>query len=125
VAQFVVASQALQGLAQAAGELVPRDVPDSAWWSCVASSASQLCVMALCTVMLLWTQPFRSRSNFHAELVPTVLQAGICAPVLLLAARHWKPNPTIQAYLDVALDVSSMMQPVVGVVLAFIGILMP
>jgi hypothetical protein len=118
VAQFVVASQALQGLAQAAGELVPRDVPDSAWWSCVASSASQLFVMALCTVMLLWTQPHRTRQNFDAEILPTALQAGICVPVALLAARRWTPNETLVAGLDAALDVSAMLQPLLGAALA-------
>jgi hypothetical protein len=118
VAQFVVASQALQGLAQAAGELVPRDVPDSAWWSCVASSASQLFMMALCTVVLLWTQPHRTRQNFDAEILPTALQAGICVPVLLLAARRWTPNETIVAGLDAVLDASAMLQPVVGVLFA-------
>jgi hypothetical protein len=118
VAQFVVASQALQGLAQAAGELVPRDVPDSAWWSCVASSTSQLFMMALCTVVLLWTQPHRTRQNFDAEILPTALQAGICVPVMLMAARRWTPNETIVALLEVALGWSAMLQPAVGVVLA-------
>jgi hypothetical protein len=118
VGQFVVASQALQGLAQAAGELVPRDDPDAAWWSCVAASASQLVVMALCTLLLLWTQPHRTRQNFHAEMLPTGLQAGICAPIALLAARRWVPNATIVALLDAALDASAMLQPLVGVALA-------
>jgi hypothetical protein len=118
VAQFVVASQALQGLAQAAGELVPRDVPDSAWWSCVAASASQLFVMMLCTVVLLWTQPHRTRQNFDAVILLTALQAGICAPVALLAARRWTPNATVVAGLDAALDVSAVLQPAVGVLLA-------
>jgi hypothetical protein len=118
VAQFVVASQALQGLAEAAGELVPRDHPDSAWWSCVAASASQLVVMTLCTVLLLWTQPHRTRQNFDAEMLPTGLQAGICAPIALLAARRWVPNATIVALLDAALDASAMLQPLIGVALA-------
>jgi hypothetical protein len=118
VAQFVVASQALQGLAQAAGELVPRGGPDAAWWSCVAASASQLVVMALCAVLLLWTQPHRARQNFDAEMLPTGLQAGICAPIALLAARRWAPNATIVALLDAALDASAMLQPLIGVVLA-------
>jgi hypothetical protein len=118
VAQFVVASQALQGLAQAAGELVPRDVPDSAWWSCVASSASQLFVMALCTAVLLWTQPHRTRQNFDAEILPTALQAGICAPVFVLAVRRWTPNRVIVAGLEIALDFSAMLQPAMGISLA-------
>jgi hypothetical protein len=118
VGQFVVASQALQGLAEAAGELVPRDHPDSAWWSCVAASASQLVAMSLCTVLLLWTQPHRTRQNFDAEMLPTGLQAGICAPIALLAARRWVPNATIVALLDAALDASAMLQPLIGVALA-------
>jgi hypothetical protein len=118
VGQFVVASQALQGLAQAAGELVPRDDPDAAWWSCVAASASQLVVMALCTVLLLWTQPHRTRQNFDAEMLPTGLQAGICAPIALLAVRRWAPNATIAALLDAALAASAMLQPLIGVALA-------
>jgi hypothetical protein len=115
VALFVVASQALQGLAQAAGELVSRDVPDSGWWSCVASSASQLGVMALCTVVLLWTQPHRTHQNFVVEILPTALQTGICASVLLLAARRWAPNETIVAGLDAALGASAMLQPLIGI----------
>jgi hypothetical protein len=115
VAQFVVVSQALQGLAQAAGELVPRDLPDSAWWSCVASSASQLGVMALCTVVLLWTQPYRARQHLVAEILPTVLQTGICASVLLLAAWRWAPNEMIVAGLDAAVGASAMLQPLIGI----------
>jgi hypothetical protein len=116
VAQFVVASQALQGLAQAAGELVPRAGPDSAWWSCVASSAAQLCMMALCTVVLLWTQPQVSRRSYGAELLTSALQAGLCAPMLLLAARRASPNAVITAGLNTALNTSALLQPTVAII---------
>jgi hypothetical protein len=121
-AQFVVASQALQGLAQAAGELTPRGLvagPDlGAWASCVAATVAQLVVMGLCSAVLLWAQPHRARRNLDAETVPTVLQAGICAPIALLAARHWPPTATIAAWLDAALGASALLQPVLGVLLA-------
>jgi hypothetical protein len=121
-AQFVVASQALQGLAQAAGELTPRGLaagPDlGAWASCVAATGAQLVVMGLCSAVLLWAQPHRARRNLDAETVPTVLQAGICAPIALLAARRWPPNATIAAWLDAALGASALLQPVLGVLLA-------
>jgi hypothetical protein len=117
-AQFVVASQALQGLAQAAGELVPRGVPDAAWWSCVTAATAQLVVMSFCALILSWMRPQRSRRNYDVEVLPTVLQAGICAPVVLLAARRWTPNATIAAGVDAALDASALLQPVLGVGLA-------
>jgi hypothetical protein len=121
-AQFVVASQALQGLAQAAGELTPRGLaagPDlGAWASCVAATGAQLVVMGLCSAVLLWAQPHRARRNLDAETVPTVLQAGICAPIALLAARRWPPNATIAAWLDAALGASALLQPVLGILLA-------
>jgi hypothetical protein len=121
-AQFVVASQALQGLAQAAGELTPRGLaagPDlGAWASCVAATGAQLVVMGLCSAVLLWAQPHRARRNLDAETVPTVLQAGICAPIALLAARRWPPNATIAAWLDAALSASALLQPVLGILLA-------
>jgi hypothetical protein len=117
-AQFVVASQALQGLAQAAGELIPRDIPDAAWWSCVTAATAQLVVMSFCALVLSWMRPQRSRRNYDVEVLPTVLQAGICAPVVLLAARRWTPNATIVAGVDKALDASALLQPVLGVGLA-------
>jgi hypothetical protein len=85
VAQFVMASQALQGLAQSVCELAPRDVPNSAWWSCVASNASQLCVMSA-------PRSCCGCQNVDAEIPPTALHAGICAPVALLAARRFGRN---------------------------------
>jgi hypothetical protein len=125
VAQFVVASQALQGLAQAAGEFAPRGVDGGAdrgaSASCVAATSAQLVLMVFSTVLLLWAQPHRARRNFDAEMLPTTLQAGICAPVALLAARRYAVNPTIAAGLDNALGASGLLQPILGIGLAVYG----
>jgi hypothetical protein len=122
-AQFVVASQALQGFAQAAGEFAPRTLEDGggdlgAKQSCVASTATQLALMMLSSAILVWTQPHSMRRNFDAEIIPTVLQAGICFPIALLAARRHSVNATIAAGLQAALDASAMLQPMLSIGLA-------
>jgi hypothetical protein len=113
VAQFVTASQALQGVAQASGEFV-----DGAWASCTVAAWTQLAVMTLCTAVLLWTRPHRVRRNYYAELLPTAVQTGLCAAVAILATRRWAPNATIAAWLGAAVDVTSMLQPVLSICLA-------
>jgi hypothetical protein len=72
-AQFLVASQALQGLAQAAGELAPDGGGGDmgAKQSCVASTAAQLAFMVLYTAVLVRTKPQSSRQNFDSEVIPT------------------------------------------------------
>jgi hypothetical protein len=120
VAQFVAASQALQGVAQTAGEFASRDGDYGAHWSCVIAAWSQLAVLAICTGVLRWMRPQRSRSNYYAELLPTVTQLGLCVLVVVLAARHWAPNEIIAARVAVALDVSGMLQPVLSVLLSVI-----
>jgi hypothetical protein len=122
-AQFVVASQALQGFAQAAGEFAPRTLEDGgadrgAKQSCTASTATQLALMMLSAAILVWTQPHSTRRNFDAEMIPTALQAGICVPVALLAARRHSVNATIAAGLQAALDASAMLQPMLSIGLA-------
>jgi hypothetical protein len=112
-AQFITASQALQGVAQAAGEFGP---PGSE--SCMVAAWAQLAVMTICTAVLLWTRPHRVRRNYYAELLPTAAQTGLCAAVAILAARRSSPNATIAAWLGVALEVTCMLQPALAVSLA-------
>jgi hypothetical protein len=120
VAQFVTASQALQGIAQAAGEFVERGGggDGGAWASCTVAAWTQLAVMALCTAVLLWTRPHRVRRNYYAELLPTAVQTGLCAGVAVLATRRWTPNATIAAWLGAAVDATSMLQPILSICLA-------
>jgi hypothetical protein len=120
VAQFVTASQALQGVAQAAGEFVERGGggDGGAWASCTVAAWTQLAVMTLCTAVLLSTRPHRVRRNYYAELLPTAVQTGLCAAVAILATRRWAPNATIVAWLGAAVDVTSMLQPVLSICLA-------
>jgi hypothetical protein len=117
VAQFVTASQALQGVAQAAGEFVERggEGDGGAWASCTVAAWTQLAVMALYTAVLLLTRPHRVRRNYYAELLPAAVQTGLCAAVAILATRRWTPNATIVAWLGAAVDVTSMLQPVLAV----------
>jgi hypothetical protein len=124
-AVFVVASQALQGVAQAAGEFVARDADgsgpgSSAWLSCVAAAAAQTAAMALCTAVCLWARPQNSRRNWLAELLPSAVQTGLCVPVLVLAARRHAPTPTVVAVLEWALEMTGFLQPAVAVVLALV-----
>jgi hypothetical protein len=124
-AEFVVASQALQGVAQAAGEFVARDADgsgpgSSAWLSCIASSAAQTTAVALCTAVCLWARPQNSRRNWLAELLPSAVQTGLCVPVLVLAARRHAPTPSIVAALEWALEMTGFLQPAVAVVLALV-----
>jgi hypothetical protein len=109
VAQFVVASQALQGIAQSAGEFT-----DDARASCINAACAQLTVMAVCTIVLLWLQPHRVRRNFYAELIPTAMQAGLCALVVILAARRWTVNATISAGVEAGIEATSMLQPLLS-----------
>jgi hypothetical protein len=51
-------------------------------------------------------------------MIPTALQAGICVPVALLAARRHSVNATIAAGLQAALDASAMLQPMLSIGLA-------
>jgi hypothetical protein len=120
VAQFVTASQALQGVAQAAGEFVERGGggDGGAWASCTVAAWTQLAAMSLCTAVLVWTRPHRVRRNYYAELLPTAVQTGLCAAVAILATRRWAPNATIAAWLGAAVDVTSMLQPVLSICLA-------
>jgi hypothetical protein len=121
VAQFIAASQALQGVAQAAGEFASRDGDDGgAHWSCVIAAWSQLAALAICTGVLRWMRPQRSRSNYYAELLPTVTQLGLCVLVVVLAARHWSPNEVVAARVAEALDVTGLLQPVLSVLLSVI-----
>jgi hypothetical protein len=120
VAQFIAASQALQGVAQAAGEFATRDGDDGAHLSCVIAAWSQLAALAICTGVLRWMRPQRSRSNYYAELLPTVTQLGLCVLVVVLATRRWAPNEVVAARVAVALDVSGMLQPVLSVLLSVI-----
>jgi Ni,Fe-hydrogenase I cytochrome b subunit len=119
-----VGSQALQGLAQAVGEFAPSTLEDGggadlgAKQSCIVTTTALLIFLLLVTVMLLWTQPHSTRRNFHAEMIPTALQAGICVSVALLAARRHSINETIAAGLQAALDASALLQPLLSVGLA-------
>jgi hypothetical protein len=124
-AEFVVASQALQGVAQAAGELVTRHADgsgpgSSAWLSCIASAATQTAAMALCTAVCLWARPQNSRRNWLSELLPSAVQTGLCVPVLILAARRHAPTASIVAVLEWALETTGFLQPALAVVLALV-----
>jgi hypothetical protein len=114
-AQFATASQALQGVAQAAGEF-----GSAGRGSCATASLAQLAIMVGCTVVQQWARPQRVRRNHHAELLPTALQTGLCAAVMVLAARRGDVNATVAAWLGVALDVSGLIQPVLNVALALV-----
>jgi hypothetical protein len=110
VAQFLVASQALQGVAQAAGELV-----DDARTSCIVAACAQLTTMALCAAVLQWTQPHRVRRNYYAEFIPAAIQVGLCASSVVLAARRWTVNASIAAGLGAAVEFTCMLQPLLSV----------
>jgi hypothetical protein len=112
-AQSITASQALQGVAQAAGEF---GSPGRS--SCATAALAQLVVMTGCLAVLLWARPHRVRHNYYAELLPTALQTGLCAAIVVLAARRGDVNATIATWLGVALDVSGLIQPVLSIVLA-------
>jgi hypothetical protein len=112
-AQLVTASQALQGVAQAAGEFGP---PGRS--SCTTAALAQLAVMVAYTALLQWARPQRVRRNYYAELLPTALQTGLCAAVVILAARRGDVNAIIAAWLGVALDVSGLIQPVLSIALS-------
>jgi hypothetical protein len=121
VAQFIAASQALQGVALAAGELTARGVTGGdggARASCEAAAWAQLAVMATYTTVLVVMRPYRVRRQYYAELLPTAVQAGVCGAVVILAARRARINATVAAWVSVALDVTSTMQPVLALCLA-------
>jgi hypothetical protein len=124
-AEFVVASQALQGVAQAAGEFVARDADGSgpgstAWVSCIAATSAQTVAMALCTGVCLFARPHVRRRNWVAELLPSAAQTGLCLMTLIMAARRGAPNATIVAALEAALEVTGLMQPGLAVALALV-----
>jgi hypothetical protein len=113
VAHFVVTSQALQGMAQAAGEFV-----SGARASCIAAASTQLLLMAGVTAVLQWARPHRVHRNYYAELLPTAMQAGLCVLVVLLAARR-STSDFNRAQVEIAVEIAAMLQPAISVALVF------
>jgi hypothetical protein len=84
---------------------------------------AQVAVMALCSAVLQATRPHRVRRNFYAEVLPTVVQTGLCAGVAVLATRLRTPNATIAALIGSGIDAASMMQPILSFSLALLDAL--
>jgi hypothetical protein len=124
VAHFVVASQALQGVAQAAGELVSgEDAVEVARASCIAAASAQLLVMTGVMTVLQAARPHRMNRNYYAELLPTAMQAGLCVLVVLLAGRRSTSDTSNTAQVATAVEVTSMLQPVLSIALALLDAL--
>jgi hypothetical protein len=123
VAHLITASQALQGVAQAAGEFVSGTDANSARASCITAASAQLVVMAGVFAVLQATRPHRVLRNFYSELLPTAVQAGLCVLVVLLAARRSTSDTSNSAQVATAVDVTSMMQPVLSIALAIVDAL--
>jgi hypothetical protein len=118
VAHFVIASQALQGVAQAAGEFVSGADADGARASCTAAASTQLFLMVGITAVLQWAHPHRAHRNYYAELVPTAMQAPLCVLVVLLAARR-STSDFNTARVAIAVEIAAMLQPALSIGLVF------
>jgi hypothetical protein len=121
VAHFVIASQALQGVAQSAGEFVRgADAAAAARASCTAAASAQLFLMVGVTAVLQTARPQRVHRNYYSELLPTITQVGLCVLVVLLAERRSTSDTSNTAQVATAVDVTSMLQPVMSIALTLL-----
>jgi hypothetical protein len=120
---LAIATQALQGVAQAAGAIIAAyssgGTNDA---TCTVAAWANVATLAAAAFFLVWLQPFTAVSAYRAEVLPTWMQLWASVPVALIASQNWGSSSfssstrAVLALADSVAAASSLLQIVVAVV---------